>query len=62
MMEFDVPINDDMILEADEKFTLTIDDTKLPDNVTVGDPSTAIVTIINDDGECVIISTVVVNT
>ena len=53
MMEFDVSINDDMILENDEKFTLVIDSTRLPENVTVGNPDTAVVIIVNDDGKCV---------
>ena len=52
-MEFDVPINDDMILENDENFTLVIDMAGLPKDVTVGDHATAVVTIVNDDSKCV---------
>ena len=47
---FNVPINDDMILEGDENFMLTIDET-LPDGVTRGDPSKATVTIVDNDGK-----------
>ena len=46
---FDVPINDDDILEGNENFILTIDQTSLPSNVTRGDPGEATVTIVDDD-------------
>ena len=46
---FDVPINDDDILEIDENFMLTIDETSLPTGVTSGTPSTTTVTIMDDD-------------
>ena len=49
---FDVPINDDDILEGSEDFILTIDDTSLPTNVTRGDPGEATVTIVDDDCKC----------
>ena len=45
---FDVPINDDNILEGNENFMLTIDPT-LPTGVTVGDPNEATVTIVDND-------------
>ena len=48
MVAFNVPINDDMILEGDENFMLTIDET-LPDGVTRGTPPEATVTIVDDD-------------
>ena len=43
-----IPINNDMILEIDEIFMLTIDET-LPDGVTRGDPFEATVNIVDDD-------------
>ena len=46
---FDVPINDDNILEGDEDFILTINETSLPTDVTHGSPVEAIVTIVDDD-------------
>ena len=46
---FNVPITDDIVLEGDENFKLTINQT-LPDGVTHGDPSEATVTIVDDDG------------
>ena len=52
---FEVPITDDMILERDENFTLTINEATLPDNVTRGDPGQATVTIVDNDRECKII-------
>ena len=47
---FDVPINDDNILENTEMFTLTIDPS-LPSRVTVGNPDRSTVTILDNDGE-----------
>ena len=44
-----VPITDDMILEGDEDFMLTINETSLPDGVTRGTPGKATVTIVDDD-------------
>jgi len=46
---FDVPINDDSILEGNENFMLTIDLPTLPTDVTVGNPGSAIVTIVDND-------------
>ena len=46
---FDVPINDDAILEGNEDFILTIDQTSLPSNITRGSPGQATVTIVDDD-------------
>ena len=49
---FDVPINDDNILEDNENFILTIDETSLPSDVihfSAGHNST--VTIVDDDGK-----------
>ena len=47
---FDVPINDDLILEFNEIFTVTINSSSLPDSVTVSNPDVATVTVINNDG------------
>ena len=48
---FDVPINDDSILEGDEDFILTIDETSLPTGVTHGNPGEATVIIVNVGGK-----------
>ena len=48
---FDVPINDDNILEQNEEFTLTILQDILPDGVTRGSADQTIVTIVDDDGK-----------
>ena len=48
---FSVPINDDDILEGNENFMLTIDETLLPTGVTRGNPGEATVTIVDDDGK-----------
>ena len=46
---FDVPINDDDILEGNENFILTINPSSLPSDVSVGDPDQATVTIVDND-------------
>ena len=46
---FTVPINDDDILEGDENFMLTIDETSLPTNVTRSTPGQTTITIFFDD-------------
>ena len=46
---FNIPINDDNILEIDENFLLIINETALPPDVTRGNPSEATVTIVDDD-------------
>ena len=46
---FDVPITDDMILEGNENFMLTINETSLPVGVMRGTPGEATVTIVDDD-------------
>ena len=46
---FDIPINNDMILEGNENVMLTIDPSSLPTGVTVGDPGQVIVAIVDDD-------------
>ena len=50
---FDIPINDDDILEGDEDFMLTINPSSVPTGVTVGNPDQATVTIMDDDGKFV---------
>ena len=44
-----ISIPDDMIVEGSEAFTITVE-TSNPNDVIMG-PSTAVVTIIDDDGE-----------
>ena len=46
---FDVPINDDDIVEGNEDFTVTIVQSSLPDGVTRGNPGSATVNIVDDD-------------
>ena len=46
---FEVPITDDMILESNENFMLTINETSLPDHITRGTPEEAAVNIVDDD-------------
>ena len=50
---FDIPINNDDIVEGNEIFMLTIDPASLPTDVsvTVGSPDQATVTIVDDDGK-----------
>ena len=49
---FDIPINNDMISEGSENFTLTIDPSSLPPTgVSVGSPDQATVIIGDDDGK-----------
>ena len=48
---FDVPINDDNILEDNEDFILTIDVISLPNNLLYGDPGQTTVTIADDDSK-----------
>ena len=48
---FDLSINKDNILEADEDFIITVDPSSLPDNFGVGDHGNATVTIVDDNGE-----------
>ena len=50
-VQFSVMIYNDNILEGNENFTLTINPSSLPSGVTVGDPSQATVTIVNDDSK-----------
>ena len=53
---FDVPTTDDMILENNENFTLTIDSTTLPTVVIVGVPGEALITIVDDEGKSYLFS------
>ena len=48
---FDLGINIDNILEADEDFTITIEPSSLADNFAVGDHGSATVTIEDDESE-----------
>ena len=46
---FNIPINDDKVLETDEVFMLAIDNSSLPDDVTASSSHQATVTIVEDD-------------
>ena len=48
---FIISISNDDIVEDTETFTLSINPSSLPSDVTVDDPSQATVTIIDDDSE-----------
>ena len=48
---FNIPINDDDVIEGAEKFMLTIDSSSLPTGLTVGDPGQVTVTIIEEGKE-----------
>ena len=49
--QLNILITNDNILEDNETFNLTINQSSLPDGVVVGDPSQVTVTIVDDDGE-----------
>ena len=51
IVELSITINDDNITENNENFNLVIDDSSLPNTVTLGDYNTTEITIINDDGK-----------
>ena len=48
---FNVSLTDDNIFERNVKFMITIDPSSLPNNVTVGDPGEATITIVDNDGK-----------
>jgi len=48
---FDVSITDDSILEGNENFMLTINQSSLPEVVNTGIPSEATVTIVDNDSK-----------
>ena len=48
---FDVPITNDDVLDVDEEFVLTIDQSSLPDNVMATDPTNSTVTIVDNEGK-----------
>ena len=50
-MPFNVPINDDNILEEDEDFTLIIMRGSLPNGVTRDGAGQTIITLVDDEGE-----------
>ena len=49
--QLNILIINDNILEDDETFNVTINQSSLSDGVVVGDPSEVTVTIVDDDGE-----------
>ena len=50
-IDFNITLNNDKILEINEAFTLTIDPSSLPNNVSIDDQDTTTVTIVDDDGK-----------
>ena len=46
---FNIPINNDMILESDEDFKLNIDESSLPGSVRLGTPDEATVIIMDNE-------------
>ena len=50
-VSFIIIINNDNILEDDEEFNLTIDNSSLSNNITTDSLSRATVIVINDDGK-----------
>ena len=48
---FNVSINDDNIVEGNENFTLSINTSSLPNEVTIGNPVHTVVTIMDDDSK-----------
>ena len=53
---FEIPITDDNTLELDETFTLNIDPSSIPTQVTVGGTGASTVTITNDDSKLSLLS------
>ena len=53
-VSFDVPINDDRFLELNELLVLSIV-TTLPNRVTLGDRTQAMVNILDNDRKCIYI-------
>ena len=49
-VSFNISITDDIVLEGDENFNLTIDPSSLPSRVSVINLGQATVTIVDDDG------------
>ena len=48
---FNISLNDNGILEETETFSVVIDSSSLPNNVTIGELGEAVVTILDNDGE-----------
>ena len=49
---FNISIKDDIILETDEEFWLSINPLSLPTSITVGSGSNATVIIVDNNGKC----------
>ena len=49
---FYVPINDDNVVEKNEEFLLTIDQSSSLNGVIIGSPNVTVVTILDNDGKC----------
>jgi len=48
---FNVPINDDDLIDSDEMFNVIVEQSSLPDNYTVGAFDSATIEIIDNDGK-----------
>jgi len=57
---FNIPINNDQILEEDEDFTLTIDPSSLPSRCTVSVPSNTTVIIMDNDRKHILSYSIIV--
>jgi len=55
VLAFNIPINDDDLIEGNEMFTITIDQSSLPENCTTGPFVSARVFIVDNDGKYVYI-------
>ena len=51
MVPFNISIIDDILLEGNEDFDITIIQSSLPDGVSRGNPGTATVNIVEDDSK-----------
>jgi len=60
-VSFNITIDNDTILEANEDFNLTVIHNTLPDSVTSGDPGSATVIIVNDDCKLNVINHLPIN-
>ena len=49
-VKFDVTIMNDDVVENDENITLEINSDMLPNKITLGNPGSTVVTIVDDDG------------
>ena len=50
--EFNISVRDDLIKQSNKNFTLNIDPSSLPHYVSIVEPSSAKVIVMDDDGKC----------